>query len=113
MTREEIEGYGLHFQEELFTTPFIARWVVDRVFGIHADEVVEKYLDHKHDDIFALKPEYDTERKIEAAFKGKDSMDDVWVRDGLYALASDVLFVRDDNDPNKFHPRITAQLNFM
>ena len=113
MTREEIEGYGLHFQEELFTTPFIARWVVDRVFGIHADEVVEKYLDHKHDDIFALKPEYDTERKIEAVFKGKDSMDDVWVRDGLYALVSDVLFVRDDNDPNKSHPRITAQLNFM
>lgn len=113
MTREEIEGYGLHFQEELFTTPFIARWVVDRVFGIHANEVVEKYLDHKHDDIFALKPEYDTERKIEAVFKGKDSMDDVWVRDGLYALVSDVLFVRDDNDPNKFHPRITAQLNFM
>ena len=113
MTREEIEGYGLHFQEELFTTPFIARWVVDRVFGIHADEVVEKYLDHKHDDIFALKPEYDTERKIEAVFKGKDSMDDVWVRDGLYALVSDVLFVRDNNDPNKFHPRITAQLNFM
>ena len=113
MTREEIEGYGLHFQEELFTTPFIARWVVDRVFGIHADEVVEKYLDHKHDDIFGLKPEYDTERKIEAVFKGKDSMDDVWVRDGLYALVSDVLFVRDDNDPNKFHPRITAQLNFM
>lgn len=113
MTREEIEGYGLHFQEELFTTPFIARWVVDRVFGIHADEVVEKYLGHKHDDIFALKPEYDTERKIEAVFKGKDSMDDVWVRDGLYALVSDVLFVRDDNDPNKFHPRITAQLNFM
>lgn len=113
MTREEIEGYGLHFQEELFTTPFIARWVVDRVFGIHADEVVEKYLDHKHDDIFALKPEYDTERKIEAVFKGKDSMDDVWVRDGLYALVSDVLFIRDDNDPNKFHPRITAQLNFM
>ncbi len=113
MTREEIEGYGLHFQEELFTTPFIARWVVDRVFGIHADEVVEKYLDHKHDDIFALKPEYDTERKIEAVFKGKDSMDDVWVRDGLYALGCDLLFVRDDNDPNKFHPRITAQLNFM
>ena len=113
MTREEIESYGLHFQEKLFTTPFIARWVVDRVFGPHADAVVEKYLNHEHDDIFSLKPEYDTERKIEAAFVGKDSADDVWVRDGLYALASDVLFVRDINDSNKFHPRITAQLNFM
>ena len=113
MTREEIESYGLHFQEKLFTTPFIARWVVDRVFGPHADAVVEKYLNHEHDDIFSLKPEYDTERKIEAAFVGKDDADDVWVRDGLYALASDVLFVRDINDSNKFHPRITAQLNFM
>lgn len=113
MTREEIESYGLHFQEKLFTTPFIARWVVDRVFGPHADAVVEKYLNHEHDDIFSLKPEYDTERKIEAAFVGKDGADDVWVRDGLYALASDVLFVRDINDSNKFHPRITAQLNFM
>lgn len=113
MTREEIESYGLHFQEKLFTTPFIARWVVDRVFGPHADAVVEKYLQHEHDDIFSLKPEYDTERKIEAAFVGKDGADDVWVRDGLYALASDVLFVRDINDSNKFHPRITAQLNFM
>ena len=113
MTREEIESYGLHFQEKLFTTPFIARWVVDRVFGPHADAVVEKYLQHEHDNIFSLKPEYDTERKIEAAFVGKDSADDVWVRDGLYALASDVLFVRDINDSNKFHPRITAQLNFM
>ena len=113
MTRDEIEGYGLHFQEQLFTTPFIARWVVDRIFGIHAEEVIGKYLNHEHDDIFSLKPEYDTERKIEAAFKGKETADDIWVRDGLYALAADVLFVRDDNDSNKFHPRITAQLNFM
>ena len=113
MTRDEIESYGLHFQEQLFTTPFIARWVVDRVFGIHAEEVIGKYLNHEHDDIFSLKPEYDTERKIEAAFKGKETADDIWVRDGLYALAADVLFVRHDNDSNKFHPRITAQLNFM
>lgn len=113
MTRDEIESYGLHFQEQLFTTPFIARWVVDRVFGIHAEEVIGKYLNHEHDDIFSLKLEYDTERKIEAAFKGKETADDIWVRDGLYALAADVLFVRDDNDSNKFHPRITAQLNFM
>ncbi len=113
MTREEIEGYGLHFQEELFTTPFIARWVVDRVFGIHAEEVINKYLTHEHDDIFSLKPEYDTERKIEAAFVGKDTETDIWIRDGLYALVADVLFVRDINDNNKFHPRITAQMNFM
>ena len=113
MTREEIESYGLHFQEQLFTTPFIARWVVDRVFREHAEEVIATYLNHEHDDIFSLKPEYDTERKIEAAFEGKITDKDIWLRDGLYCLVEDVLFVRDRQNPNLFHPRITAQMDFM
>ena len=113
MNREEIQGYGLNFQEELFTKPFIADWVIDRVFKEHAEEVKEKYLQHEHDNIFSLKPEYDTERKIEAAFEGKTTDKDIWLRDGLYAMVEDVLFVRDRQNPNMFHPRITAQLNFM
>lgn len=113
MSRDEIQGYGLNFQEELFTKPFIADWVIDRVFKEHAEEVKEKYLQHDHDNIFSLKPEYDTERKIEAAFEGKTTDKDIWLRDGLYAMVEDVLFVRDSQNPNMFHPRITAQLNFM
>ena len=87
--------------------------VNDRVFKEHAEEVKEKYLQHDHDNIFSLKPEYDTERKIEAAFEGKTTDKDIWLRDGLYAMVEDVLFVRDRQNPNMFHPRITAQLNFM
>ena len=113
MSRDEIQGYGLNFQEDLFTKPFIADWVIDRVFKEHAEEVKEKYLQHDHDNIFSLKPEYDTERKIEAAFEGKTTDKDIWLRDGLYAMVEDVLFVRDRQNPNMFHPRITAQLNFM
>jgi len=112
MTREEIEAYGLHFQDDFFLRPFIADWVLDRIFKEHADEVKEKYLVHAHDDIWNLREEYDTQRKIEAAFEGKTSETDVWIRDGLYALVSNVLFVRDRKDANKFHPRISAQLDF-
>ena len=65
MSREEIEGYGLHFQEQLFTTPFIARWVVERVFGERAQQEIDTYLDALPNDRFAFKPQYDTERKIE------------------------------------------------
>ena len=113
MSRQEIEGYGLHFQDELFTRPFIATWVIDRIFREHAQEVIATYLDHAHDDIYTLKPEYDTQRKIEAAFAGRTSDKDIWLRDGLYSLVSNVLFVRDRKDANKFHPRICAQLDFM
>ena len=110
MTREEVEGYGLHWQEEFFTEPFIADWIIDRVFGPHAQRVRDTFLQHSHDDIWKLRPEYDTQRKVEAAFAGKTSDDDKWVRDGLYSLINNVLFVRDRKDANKFHPRITAQL---
>ncbi len=113
MTREEIESYGLHFQEELFTKPFIADWVLDRIFHEYAQEVKDTYLNHAHDDIWEMKPEYDTQRKVEAAFEGRTSEKDILLRDGLYALISDVLFVRDRNDSNKFHPRITVQFAFI
>lgn len=109
MTCEEIESYGLHFQEEAFTRPFIARWVVDRVFGELAEEVVNTYLEADRDDLYKLKPEYDTERKIEAVFKEKTSEKDILLREGLYKLVQDVLFIRDRQNPKLFHPRITAQ----
>lgn len=113
MTREEIEAYGLHFQEELFTEPFITDWVLDRMFGERAAMVRDNYLEPAHDGRYRMKPEYDTQRKVEAAFEGKTDKDDTDLRDGLYALISDVLFVRDHRDPNKFHPRISVQFDFI
>jgi 4-alpha-glucanotransferase len=113
MTREEIESYGLHFQEDLFTKPFIADWVLDKVFHERAQEVKDKYLSHAHDDIWTMKPEFDTQRKIEKVFEGKTTKEDQDLRDGLYSLISDVLFIRDRKDQNKFHPRISAQFDFM
>ena len=113
MSREEIEGYGLHWQEELFTEPFIADWVLDRIFREHADEVRQKYVEHVWGDRYKMRPAYDTQRKVEKAFAGKNSDVDIWLRDGLYALISNVLFVRDHKDPNRFHPRICVQFDFI
>lgn len=124
MTREEIEAYGLKFQEEHFTRPFITDWILDRIFHERAEEVRRRYLNHAHDDVYNLKPEYDTQRKIEAAFEAEhqamvaNKADQAALqahnnlRDGLYALVSNVLFIRDRKDANKFHPRISAQLDF-
>ena len=113
MTREEIEGYGLHWQEELFTEPFIADWVLDRVFHERAQEVKDKYLLPKGNGLYKMRPEFDTQRKVEKAFEGCTSKEDLWLRDGLYALISDVLFLRDHRDPNRFHPRISVQFDFI
>jgi 4-alpha-glucanotransferase len=113
MTREEIEAYGLQFQEDLFLKPFIADWTLENIFGEKAQYVKDTFLNHAHDDIWEMKPEYDTQRKVEAAFKGKTEQEDLNLRDGLYALISDVLFVRDRKYDNKFHPRIGVQNDFI
>lgn len=113
MSREEIESYGLHFQEDRFTRPFITDWVLDRVFHERAGEVKEKYLDRLDDERYQMKPEVNTQRKVEALFADATDEKELWLRDGLYALISDVLFVRDHTNPGVFHPRISAQLDFI
>ena len=60
-----------------------------------------------------MRPEFDTQRKVEAYFAGKTDEDSIWVRDGLYALISDVLFVPDRHDPYKYHPRIGVQHDYV
>lgn len=113
MSREEIESYGLHFQEDRFTRPFITDWVLDRMFHERAGEVKEKYLDRLDEERYQMKPEVDTQRKVEALFADATDEKELWLRDGLYALISDVLFVRDHTNPGVFHPRISAQLDFI
>ena len=133
MTREEIEAYGLPFNEEHMTRPFIADWTLERIFGQQADYVKEHFLVPLHDDIWQMRPEFDTQRKVEAWYKsqvtsgmfgctpdgaaggqpGNFTVATPELRDGLYALISDVLFVRDRKDQDKFHPRIGVQNDFV
>ena len=113
MSCDEIMQYGLNFQEERFTQPFITDWVLDRVFHERADEVRREYLERIDGERYRMKPDVDTQRKIEARFAGVTRQEDLWLRDGLYSLVSDVLFVRDRNRADMFHPRISAQLDFI
>ena len=113
MTPEEIEGYGLYFRKDIFTRPYIADGMLDTLFGRHADEVRRTYLIRQGDGTYELKPEFDTQRKVEAHFGGRTDSDSVWVRDGLYSLISNVLFIPDRKVPGTYHPRISAQNDFL
>lgn len=113
MSVNEIESYGLKFRHELFTRPYIADWTIERLFGYKADMVKLLYLDPRTDGRYDLKPEYGTQRKIQQAFKDKTDEESISIRDGLYSLASCVLFVPDRKFPELFHPRISSQLDFI
>lgn len=109
MSVNEIEQYGLHFQEEFMTQPFINEDILYRIFGDKRDEVKKTFLANKHHDIYAMMPEYDTQRKIEAYFKDRSDEESNNIKEGLYSLISNVLFVRDRNSSKMYHPRIAVQ----
>ncbi len=111
MTVKEIEQYGWTFNEQRMTTPYITDEVLDAVFGYKRELVSLLYLNPIGEGRYALKPEFDTQRKIQAAFALKGDREND-IRDGLYSLVSNVLFVRDRKNPYVYHPRIAAQNDY-
>lgn len=107
MSADEIKGYGLPFDDS-FICPHITAETVREVFGDLAEKVSKKYLELKAGEKYQLKPEYSTQRQTEQAFVGKTDETAQRIKEGLFALAANVLFVPDHKDPSKFHPRISA-----
>jgi 4-alpha-glucanotransferase len=106
MTVSEIEYFGLSFRHELYTHPFINDRLLDRLFGVHADYVREHYLVRKAYNLYDLKDEFATQRKVAEAFSQCRDENSLWIRDGLMRLISNVLFVKDPHQPDMYHPRI-------
>ena len=108
MTQGEIEYFGLPFRKDLFTRPFINDRVLQRLFGLHVPYVRDNFLIPRSYGLYDLKAEYDTQQKIRQAFEGRGDENSLWIRDGLYRLVSNVLFLEDPRQPEMYHPRIGA-----
>ena len=114
MSREEIESYGLQFRSDFFLKPYIHSFFLEEIFGKHTDYVKETFLMPTSTcELYDMKPEFDTQRKVEAHFAGKTDADSILIRDGLYTLISNVLFVPDRNDANQYHPRIGVHNDYI
>ncbi|MDD3201926.1 MAG: 4-alpha-glucanotransferase [Bacteroidales bacterium] len=105
-TYEEMLGRGFNFNYDRHATPYIRYYMLKEMFSDRCEYVQNTYLDSNELDVFTLKPEFDTQKKIEKYFEGKDEDN---IKDGLMALVGEVLFIEDDMMHGKFHPRISAQ----
>lgn len=130
---EELIQAGVPFTEERMVQPFIHEQFLPDLFGEKTEEVKQSYLDNLGWQRFRLKPFCDTQQKIKQLFErqgqlvekqgqlvekrgqlpdNQDNNANSRIREGLLFLCSEVLFVRDPYDRNRFHPRITAQYTF-
>ena len=113
MSEDEIRGYGLNFQRDFMTLPFINEQMLWEMFGERQEYVKEQFLRHEYYDIWQMKPEFDTQRKVEAWFADKQGEEWDNMKEGLYALISNVLFVRDRDNEYMYHPRIAVQSDYI
>lgn len=105
MSEEEIGRCGLAFRRELFTRPFINDHILEKLFGVHAPYVRETFLQKKAYHLYDLREEYDTQVKVQRFFEGRNDENSQWIRDGLYRLIANVLFLEDPYQSEMYHPR--------
>lgn len=113
MSADEIRSFGLNFRPDFMLRSFISEYILNTVFGEQSDYVRETFVRPLHHDLYEMRPEFDTQRKVEAFFEGKTDSESIWLKEKLYALISDVLFVADRNNPELYHPRIAVQNDYI
>lgn len=111
MSPEEMGRFGLYFQKDFMTSPFICEDILYRVFGEQSEWVKQTFLEHSHYDVWSLRPEYATQRAVEAYFnkEGKSLPNAEALKNGVFSLINNVLFVEDHKQHGMYHPRIAAQ----
>lgn len=113
MSVEEIESYGLKFRKEEWTQPYITDAILADVFGAEAEAVRAKYILPLGNGRYALRPEYATQRQVMLSLSESKGGSVDAVREGLYTLISNVLFVPDSQNPELYHPRIAVMDDFV
>lgn len=108
MTEQEVKEYGFAFDAQKHLKPYITDEVLAEAFGPLAEEVRTKYLTANKNGTYLLKDAYATQRQVEAFFAEATDARSLTLRDGLYQLISNVLFVPDNQNPETVHPRIAA-----
>lgn len=109
-SRTEIEQAGIWWDENRLLKPYLKEHVLYATFGKYTDDVKREYLLPDGWQFYKFKPEFDTQKKIEKHFASLGynfGNKEVLIRDGLYKLHCEVLFLRDMREPDKFHPRIS------
>ena len=109
MDKDEIQSFGLAFDKEMMTRPYISDELLDSMFGTHAHEIRRTFLRRMRNGLYALRPEFNTQRKVQAYFAEKEDEESKDIREKLYSLISNVLFIADRDNPEMYHPRIGVQ----
>jgi len=104
----EFIGRGILFNKDRFCLPFINVAVLLEISGNEAEIVKLQFLQISEDDNYKLKPEFDTQQKVEAHFATLEQTEkNKKIEAALFDLISNViLFEEEGSEGKEFHFRI-------
>ena len=107
----EFHSRGIYFDYTRLCKPYITNQVLQNVFGNETAEVKAQYLDWQYDDHYALKPEFDTQRKVETYFASRvQDEHNNKIQYGLYDLISNIVLIEEPgSNGQQFHCRIAME----
>lgn len=106
-------NYDFWINPDVQTHPLILEWMLTDFFGEYTAEAKELFLDHVGGDRYCLKPDFDTQLKVENYFEGKEADEKTKrFKNALLGLIDDVLFIEDPYQKGHYHPRIAAQYTY-
>ena len=109
--RKEFSDKGINFSFDRFCKPYIREHILRKLFDEDTGYVKHLFFDEYAQGCFNFKEEFNTQQKIEGYFKvlGVSGPEDLLkfqkMKQSLLYLATEVLFIPDDKNPDKFHPR--------
>jgi len=111
-SEDEIKNSGFDFLLERYTHAHIHEQFLTELFGKYKQEATQAYLNRTSSQHFAPAEAFNSQLKIQAHFSGKDDEKSQVIRNGLFAICNEVLFIEDKQLQNHFHPRISASRSY-
>ena len=117
---QDLWNMGVCLDIDRMTKPYIRGNFLGEVFGFDTELAKQRFLNTNDGYIYWFKDEYDSQIKVQdyfdaimadddalhaAGFMNKDQATNI--REGLLYLHCEVLFVRDQKNPEMLHPRIS------
>ena len=110
-TSSELHERGLYFDEERMCEPYIREHFLKEMFDNLTDQVKKQFLDEYSPGKYKLKPDFDSQRKIEEYLTpGPDTSNEessrmLFLKRGLFSLVSEIIFIRSSYGPTGYFPR--------
>lgn len=106
LVSQDFKNYGIPIDESRFCKPYLTIELLTTLFSEEIDEIQSVFFDSEENGFYSFKPTLACQKNLEDFFNADVGKNYASYKEVLFSLVCDVLFIKDKNQANAFHPRI-------